>query len=74
MQKELILKRRCQQVLYDIYEESLEEKTKKRFDEVKEVDPYMNQIIEEVVEYVIYEMPLHSIILETIRGEKHVKR
>lgn len=74
MQKELILKRRCQQVLYDIYEESLEEKTKKRFDEVKEVDPYMNQIIEEVVEYVIYEMPLNSIILETIRGEKHVKR
>lgn len=74
MSKETILKRRCKQELYGLYAHHLEEDKKKRFDEVKESDPYLNQIVEDVIHYVTYELPLEEFILEVIHGEKHAGR
>lgn len=74
MSKETILKRRCKQELYDLYAHHLEEDKQERFDEVKESDPYLNQIVEDVVHYVTYDLPLEDLILEAIHGEKHVGR
>lgn len=74
MYKENALKRRCQQTLYSIYSDYLEESKMKKFNEIKENDPYLNQIIDEVMQYVIYDLPLQPIILEAIQGEHHVKR
>ena len=71
--KEIALRRRLEKSIYSIYDEYLDEKSKKRFEMVKENDPYINQIIEEVMDYVIYELPLEEYVVERIRGEKHVK-
>lgn len=74
MYKENALKRRCQQALYSIYDDYLEESKIGKFNEIKENDPYLNQIIDEVLLYVIYDLPLQPIILKAIQGEYHVKR
>lgn len=71
MIKENVLKRRCQKTLYTIYNNYLDEDEQIKFDEIKEMDPYLNQIIEEVMHYVIYDLPLQPYILEAIRGDKH---
>ena len=71
--KENILRRRLEMSLYSIYGEYLDEKSKKRFEMVKESDPYINQIIEEVLDYVIYELPLDEYVVERLRGDKHVE-
>ena len=73
MMKENVLRRRLETSLYSIYDEYLDEKTKKRFEMVKESDPYINQIIEEVLDYVIYELPLDEFVVEKLRGDKNVK-
>lgn len=74
MLKENALKRRCKRALYSIYNGYLEDKEKLIFDEIKEIDPYLNQIVDDVIDYVIYDLPLQPYILEAIRGEKHVGR
>lgn len=71
--KEEILRRRVKKTLYSIYCDYLEEKTKNRFDEVKENDPYLNQVVEDVLDYVVNELPLEKYVLMELRGEKHVK-
>ena len=64
-----ILRRRLQKTLYDIYDNYLEEKSKKKFDEVKESDPYLNQVIDEVLDYVVYDLPLEEYLVEKLRGD-----
>ena len=46
---------------------------KKRFDEIKEGDPYLNQIIDEVMHYVVYDLPLQPLILDVIHGAGHAE-
>ena len=71
--KEKVLKRRLQTSLYSIYDDYLDEESKKRFDMVKESDPYLNQVIDEVFDYLIYELPLDEIVIGRLRGEKNAK-
>lgn len=71
MHQENVLKRRCRKKLYSIYSNYLGEDKKKKFDEIRESDPYLNQIVEDVIHYVIYDLPLDEIILDTIHGEYH---
>lgn len=71
MLQENILKRRCKQALYAIYSEHLEEDKQEKFDEIKELDPYLNQLIDEVSHYVIYDLPLQPLLLDAIHGVKH---
>lgn len=73
MMRENVLRRRLETSLYSIYDDYLDEKARKRFEMVKENDPYINQVIEEVLDYVIYELPLDEYVVERLRGEKHVK-
>lgn len=73
MVSENALKRRCKQTLYMIYSEYLEEGLKERFDEICELDPYLNQIIEEVCRYVMYDLPLREFIMNAIHGDKYVE-
>lgn len=68
--KENPLTRRCKKVLYSIVDESLSDDQKEIFDQIKESDPYLNQIVDEVIRYVNYDLPLQPIILEKIRGKK----
>lgn len=69
--RENTLRRRVKTSLYSIYDEYLDESSKKRFEMVKESDPYLNQVIEEVIDYLIYELPLDEYVVERLRGEKH---
>lgn len=69
--REETLRRRLQASLYSIYDDYLDEESKKRFQAVKENDPYLNQIIEETLDYLIYELPLDEIVVGRLRGEKH---
>ena len=71
--REEILRRRLQTSLYSIYDEYLDEESKKRFKMVKDSDPYLNQIIEETLDYLIYELPLDEIVVGRLRGEKNAK-
>lgn len=71
--KENALRRRLETSLYSIYDDYLDEKSKKRFEMVRESDPYIHQIIEEVLDYVIYEMPLEEVVVGKLRGDKNVK-
>jgi len=71
--REEILRRRLQTSLYSIYDEYLDEESKKRFQMVKDSDPYLNQIIEETLDYLIYELPLDEIVVGRLRGEKNAK-
>lgn len=71
--REEVLRRRLQRTLYMIYSDYLEEKTRGRFDEVKESDPYLNQVIEDVLDYVVNDLPLENLVIEKLRGERHVK-
>ena len=73
MMRENVLRRRLETSLYSIYDDYLDEKARKRFEMVKENDPYINQVIEEVLDYVIYELPLDEYVVERLRGEKRVK-
>lgn len=65
------LESRCKKVLYSIYDDCLEKEQKEVFNKIKENDPYLNQIVDEVVRYVNYDLPLQPIILEKIRGKKN---
>ena len=71
--KEEALRRRLQISLYSIYDDYLDEKSKKRFDMVKDNDPYLNQVVEEVLDYLVYELPLEEIVIGKLRGEKNAK-
>ncbi len=71
MLQENILKRRCRQTLYKVYSDYLGDEKKEKFDEIKENDPYLNQIIDEVLHYVVYDLPLQPLILDAIHGVKH---
>ncbi len=63
---------RCKRTLYSIVEKDLEEEQKEIFNQIKEKELYLNQICEDVVHYVTYELPLKPIILERMRGDKNV--
>ena len=52
----------------------LGDEKKEKFDEIKENDPYLNQIIDEVLHYVVYDLPLQPLILDAIHGVKHAGR
>ncbi|MGN1343646.1 MAG: hypothetical protein ACI4U3_03650 [Traorella sp.] len=71
--KEEILRRRVKNTLYSLYTDYLETNTQKRFNEVRENDPYINQVIDDVVDFVIQELPLEDFILEELKGGRHVK-
>lgn len=73
MLQENILKRRCRQTLYAVYSDYLGDDKKQRFDEIKEGDPYLNQIIDEVMYYVVYDLPLQPLILDVIHGAGHAE-
>ena len=64
---------RCKRTLYSIIDESLEEEQREVFNQIKDEEQYLNQICEDVVHYVTYELPLRPIILERIRGDKNVR-
>ena len=68
--KEAVLRRRLQDSLFSIYSEYLDEKTMSRFDEVKESDPYLNQVIDDVLDYLVYELPLEEYVVGKLRGDK----
>lgn len=74
MNHESSLKKRCQATLYSLYQDSLPASSQNRFERIKESDPYLNQIIDEVMHYVVYDLPLQPIILEVIQREKHAHR
>lgn len=71
--KENTLTRRCKKILYSIYDDYLEDDRKVVFDQIKENDPYLNQIVDDVVHYVTYDLPLQPIILDKLRGKKDVE-
>lgn len=64
---------RCKRTLYSIVDSCLEEEQKEVFNQIKDKEPYLDQICEDVVHYVTYELPLKPIILERIRGDKNVE-
>lgn len=66
------LKLRCKTTLYSIIDERLEKEQKEIFNQIKDNDLYLNQITDDVVHYVTYDLPLQPIILERIRGDKNV--
>lgn len=64
---------RCKRTLYSIIEEGLEEEQKEVFNQIKDKEQYLNQICEDVVHHVTYDLPLKPIILERMRGDKNVE-
>lgn len=68
------LTRRCKRVLYSICEKDLTKEQIETFNQIKENDPYLNQICEEVVHYITYDLPLQPMIIEKIGGDSNVKR
>ena len=44
------------------------------FGQIKDKEQYLNQICEDVVHHVTYDLPLKPIILERMRGAKNVER
>ena len=71
--KSNILSKRCLRTVYSMYEYGLDEKQKENLKQIKDSDPYLNQIVEDVVHYVNYDLPLEPLIMERIKGELHVK-